>query len=157
MRVSSRTDQEGAVSAAEGRGSRRSGRPPEPLTAAEVARRLGVPPGWVYRHAHQLGGRRRGRRIRFSARLVDEAAARLRPHGPVRPAHVIWTALSPKAKATLAEIAVPVSLGLSFGEVARQRGLSEKEVAERMRRLRVEMYRQVTRDRGFGDKTGTKS
>ena len=36
------------------------------LTVPEVATRLGVRPGWVYRHAHQLGAYHLGKYVRFS-------------------------------------------------------------------------------------------
>ena len=48
---------------------------PAVLTAAEVAKQYGLSRGWVYKHAHELGGQRMGNgpkaRLRFRARDVQ--------------------------------------------------------------------------------------
>ena len=41
------------------------------LTAGEVAELLNAKPAWVYRHQHQLGGRKLDGLLRFSARRVQ--------------------------------------------------------------------------------------
>jgi hypothetical protein len=48
---------------------------PPLLTAADVAKQYGLSRGWVYKHAHELGGQRMGNRpkarLRFRARDVQ--------------------------------------------------------------------------------------
>jgi len=45
------------------------------LDAEETARRLAQSSEWVYRHAQQLGARRNGRSLRFSAAALDKYIA----------------------------------------------------------------------------------
>jgi hypothetical protein len=52
-----------------------------------------------------------------------------------------WSALSEEAAETVREIAVPLSLGLSHGEVAEQLGVPEAVVGRRLRILRRELLR----------------
>jgi hypothetical protein len=71
------------------------------------------------------------------------------------PSEVAFSALSPRAKETLKKIAIPISLGLSYKEVAAQltvlsptgtRPCTENHVANRMKQLREEILAQVERD-----------
>jgi hypothetical protein len=55
---------------------------------------------------------------------------------------VNWTGLSPRSLATLARIAVPISLGLSHAEVALQTGIKESVIKARMKLLREEIREQ---------------
>jgi hypothetical protein len=68
------------------------------------------------------------------------------------PRDIDWEALSPRAKETVKKIAVPVSLGLTYKQVASQlsvltptgtRPCTESHVSLRMRQLREEIRRQV--------------
>jgi hypothetical protein len=75
----------------------------------------------------------------------------------LRPSEVDFMALSPRAKETLKKIAVPLSLGLSYAEVAAHyevmtptgpKPATVHQVAGRMRQLREEILAQVERDGG---------
>lgn len=59
-----------------------------------------------------------------------------------------WTRLSPRAKETLATIAVPVACGVSQSEVARKLGVASSTVNNRMTALRRELLAQVPADAG---------
>jgi len=48
----------------------------EILTAQQVAQRLNADPGWVYRHAKQLGGVKLDGILRFSRRRLEAYLAR---------------------------------------------------------------------------------
>jgi hypothetical protein len=54
---------------------------PPLLTAADVAKQYGLSRGWVYKHAHELGGQRMGNgpkaRLRFRARDVQARLSEL--------------------------------------------------------------------------------
>jgi DNA-binding NarL/FixJ family response regulator len=58
---------------------------------------------------------------------------------------VDWGSLSDRSLQTLAQIAVPISQGLSHADVASQTGLSEATIAVRLRLLRKEISEQIDR------------
>jgi hypothetical protein len=62
---------------------------PPLLTAAEVAEQYGLGCGWVYKHAHELGGQRMGNgpkaRLRFRARDVQARLSELQAGGDETP------------------------------------------------------------------------
>jgi DNA-directed RNA polymerase specialized sigma24 family protein len=68
------------------------------------------------------------------------------PRGPsLSPEDVEWDALSEESLATLREIALPHSLGLSFEEIADRLGVGTHALTKRMRALREELLAQFER------------
>lgn len=56
--------------------------------------------------------------------------------------NVDWASLSPRGRAILRQIAVPISLGLSRDEVASQTGRSRRSINRLLDELRAEIEQQ---------------
>ena len=58
-------------------------------------------------------------------------------------ADVDWTRLSSGGRSTLREVALPVSAGATYSELAVRLGVTEGSIMQRMKRLRDEIRAQV--------------
>lgn len=82
-----------------------------------------------------LSARERSSRCRLAAVV----ASRVVPD----PAEIDWRVLSPRGRAILQQIAVPISAGFSNGEVAERLGVSPERIGRLLREVRQELRGEV--------------